>query len=97
MENKSYKTLSVAGTLYIPGTDMSYFLLNPRPVRKDDWMSDDMNIFYVAHDKGKARHVIVKGAFLIDYALAGHEISVDEMQEALQAFDFSELFDTAHA
>ena len=76
--DKIYKKFKAEGTIIIPGVDeQAYYLLYPYPIKKDDWMTDDMNMFYVAPYKGTPRHIVVKGPFLIDYWSSGQEIEVD--------------------
>ncbi len=68
-------TIKIAGTLNCLGH--KYSLLHPRPVTKDSWMADGMYCFFVCGvEGGKARHIIIKGDFVIDYASAGKEINV---------------------
>ena len=94
MTEKIYKTAQVAGTLFIPGMgeDNSYHLLSPHPIRKaDDWMTDDMAMFYVVHYHGLPHHIVVKGPFVIDYWNAGNTIEIEDAQEADFELDNVEL------
>jgi len=72
------KRVQIAGKLYIPGLPNVYYLLHPYPVAKDGWQSDDTNTFHVAIDGSVARHIVVKGPYVIDYGEAGYEISLKE-------------------
>lgn len=91
MEEITYKKVKVAGTLIIPGTGISFYLLMPYPVRKsDDWMRDDMATFYVANEGGKSRHIVVRGSFVMDYLTAGREIAVID-QDAAYDIEFESL------
>jgi hypothetical protein len=84
------KKTQIAGKLYIPGLPNVYYLLRPRPVTKDTWMRDDVEIFYVAVDGSIARQLVVKGPYVIDYGEAGKEISIKEQEEVEYSDNYSE-------
>ena len=92
MEDK-YVEVEVYGTVTIPGTFFEgfaewYYLLHPRPVERDSWMSDDTYMFHVVSVRGKPHDIIVKGAFLINYHVAGKKIDIKDvsLQEHLDLF-----------
>lgn len=93
MTEKKYKTVQVAGQLFIPGLgdDHFYTLLAPHPIRRgDSWFSDDMAMFYVASYRKVPHHIVVKGPFVIDYWNAGRELEVQEpeLDEELKSMAF---------
>jgi hypothetical protein len=74
--------MQVAGKLYIG--DREYYLLHPRPLVKFDTWTEGYDVFFAcgAGDTqgkygGKARHLVVKGDWFIDYASAGNSIEVE--------------------
>jgi len=85
------KRVQIAGKLYIPGLPNVYYLLRPRPVTKDTWMRDDVEIFYVAVDGSIPRQLVVKGPYVIDYGEAGSDIAIKEQEmEAEKEFEIDE-------
>lgn len=87
------KRVQIAGKLYIPGLPNVYYLLRPRPVTKDTWMRDDVEIFYVAVDGSIPRQLIVKGPYVIDYGEAGSDIAIQEQEEeAEEPISYSDIF-----
>lgn len=77
------KDMTVAGKLFIPGLERAYWLLHPFPLQRgDDWMRDDMAMFYVALDTGAepliACHITVRGPFVIDATYAGRKVGIKE-------------------
>ena len=93
MDEKKYVEVDVYGTITIPGTFYEglaewYYLLHPRPVVRDSWMSDDTYMFRVVSRNGKPHDIIVKGAFFINYHHAGTKINIRDvsLQEHLDLF-----------
>lgn len=75
------RTIQIEGQLFIPGINRNYYLIHPYPIKRDDWMTDDMCMFHVVIEGRFTRHIVVKGAFLIDYELAGNTINIQEEVE----------------
>jgi hypothetical protein len=96
---------TVAGRLFIPGLERTYWLLHPHPIpHSDSWMRDDLATFYAALDTGAepltACHITVRGPFVIDPTHAGRKIALKEsveveMNEEEESLDHINLFEMA--
>ena len=75
MEDEKYIEGEVYGTISVQ--DATYFLLEPFPIReRDSWMRENTDMFKVAVDEGKPFIIVIRGDFLISYALEGATIKV---------------------
>jgi|SaaInlLV_10m_DNA_2_1039722.scaffolds.fasta_scaffold114847_1 hypothetical protein len=97
MEEEKYVKVEVYGMITIPGTFFEgfaewYYLLHPRPIERDSWMSDDTYMFRVVSVRGKPHDIVVKGAFFINYHAAGKKIDIRDvsLQEHLDLFNLED-------
>ena len=86
-EENVYKTIQVEGTLEIPGTEGFYYLMSGRPLPKDSWMRDGMEMFEVVQKYGRPFHLVVNGPFVLSYLTSGDEIKIQKETEELEILD----------
>ena len=74
MEDEKYVSKEIYGMIFVQGE--SYFLLSPFPLKKDDWMGDNMEMFDVAVEFGVPHTIVIRGDFLISYLKDGETIKL---------------------